>query len=100
MILSPLEITKHTFQIALKEEFGLPVIVDIALADSLHISVMRQSTLYEFMGENPMPTEPVWTEVMVTLPPTVIDDPQSLYDAYITIRNKILKALEKGRVLA
>lgn len=99
MILSPLDITTHLFQAALKEEFGLPVIVNMGLGDTPSVSVMRQSTLYEYMDQGPIPAEPVWTEIIITLTPNIIEDPESLYEAYSTIRSKITKTLAKGKVM-
>ena len=99
MISSALDIIKHTFQVSLKEEFGLPVLVNTTLTDKSSVSVMRQSTLYEYMEQGPIPAEPVWTEIIVNLSPTIIESPESLYDAYSTVRNKIIKTLEKGKVM-
>ena len=99
MISSALDIIKHTFQVSLKEEFGLPVLVNTTLTDKSSVSVMRQSTLYEYMDQGPIPAEPVWTEIIITLTPNIIEDPESLYEAYSTIRSKITKTLAKGKVM-
>ena len=96
-MMTAMNIAKHLFQTGLKEEFKLPVIVDFNLKEgAVDVCMMRQTTLDEFYGEEI--GEPLWTEVIITLSPKIMSDPDALFGAYTDAREQIRKALEKGRV--
>ena len=92
-------ITKHMFQNGLAHEFSIPVTVEFGLIGKpVDVTIMRQSILPEFTEMKD--TEPLWTDVIITLSPKVMMDVEVLHDAYVSARTTIKGALTTGSVFA
>jgi hypothetical protein len=97
MHMNILDVAKHLMQTALTEQFRLPVAVNFTLKEGLmDVTMMRQSTLSEFMFEEM--EAPLWTDAIVNLSPRVVSDPDTLAGVYRGIYDEIEKALSRGRV--
>ena len=96
-MMNQINIVKHMFQIALTNELDIPVVVYIGQVHSKSEVVMvRQSTLdewsmeYNTTGPNPV----MWVQAKVYLPPSIIQDAETLTETYLKMRNKILETLK------
>jgi len=97
MHMNMLDVAKHLMQTALTEQFRLPVAVNFTLKEGLmDVTMMRQSTLSEFMFEEM--EEPLWTDAIVNLSPRVVSDPDTLANTYRGVYDEINAALSRGRV--
>jgi|TARA_R100000458_G_C8266681_1_gene241670 hypothetical protein len=92
-----LDVAKHLIQVALTEQFRLPVSVNFTLKEGLmDVTMMRQSTLSEFMFEEM--EAPLWTDVIVNLSPRILSDPDTLTSIYRSVYAEVATAISRGRV--
>ena len=97
MHMNILDVAKHLIQTALTEQLRLPVAVNFTLKEGLmDVTMMRQSTLSEFMFEEM--EAPLWTDAIVNLSPRVLSDPNTLTSVYRNVSNEINTAIARGRV--
>ena len=95
-MMNQINIVKHMFQIALTNELDIPVDVYIGQTNSkAEVIMVRQSTLdewsmeYNTTGPNPI----MWVQAKVYLPPSIIQDTETLTETYLKMRSKISKTL-------
>lgn len=97
MHMNILDVAKHLIQVALTEQFRLPVSVNFTLKEGLmDVTMMRQSTLSEFMFEEM--EAPLWTDVIVNLSPRILSDPDTLTSIYRSVYAEVSTAISRGRV--
>ena len=97
MHMNILDVAKHLIQVALTEQFRLPVSVNFTLKEGLmDVTMMRQSTLSEFMFEEM--EAPLWTDVIVNLSPRILSDPDTLTSIYRSVYEEVAAAISRGRV--
>jgi len=99
-MMNQINIVKHLFQIALTNEFNIPVVVNIGQVYSKPELIMVQQTTLDEWSNDFNTTGPVpimWVQIKVYLPPTVTRDAESLTDTYIEMRNNIIKKMKLGR---
>ncbi len=97
MHMNILDVAKHLIQVALTEQFRLPVSVNFTLKEGLmDVTMMRQSTLSEFMFEEM--EAPLWTDVIVNLSPRILSDPDTLTSIYRSVYAEVATAISRGRV--
>jgi len=97
MHMNILDVAKHLIQVALTEQFRLPVSVNFTLKEGLmDVTMMRQSTLSEFMFEER--DAPLWTDVIVNLSPRILSDPDTLTSIYRSVYEEVATAISRGRV--
>ena len=97
MHMNILDVAKHLIQVALTEQFRLPVSVNFTLKEGLmDVTMMRQSTLSEFMFEEM--EAPLWTAVIVNLSPRILSDPDTLTSIYRSVYEEVAAAISRGRV--
>lgn len=100
MLVNPLDIVRHLFQIALHEEFRLLVTVEFDYnLENPKVTMMRQTTLGDFYDEFP-DSEPLWTGAVVHLQPQILTDEDTLYETYSQVRYQISDALKTGEVFS
>ncbi len=99
MTMNVLDVARHLFQSALTRGFGLPVSVNFTLKEGfMDVTMMRQSTLDEFMQEYESTSEPLWTDVIVNLSPRILADPTTLIEVYHSVYGEIESAISRGRI--
>ncbi len=97
MHMNILDVAKHLIQVALTEQFRLPVSVNFTLKEGLmDVTMIRQSTLSEFMFEEM--EAPLWTDVIVNLSPRILSDPDTLTSIYRSVYEEVATAISRGRV--